>query len=239
MSRVIKVPRMSDPVAVNDVAGMERQRTAQESALQEEMARLREQLITAARKEAEAIVQAAREEAERIVSAARVEKENLYNAAREKGEQEGAAEAGEQVRKEAEGFLKHLADIGERGLEAMRRSLAEYEKEIVRLALDIASGVTRDRIAEDHETVVRVAEAALLEAMGRQNVTIRVAAHDAATIRNRLPDFMNLFSDLEKIEVVEDERVEPGGCIVETASGGVDARIDFQLDQMSKEMLEE
>ena len=40
------------------------------------------------------------------------------------------------------------------------------------------------------------------------------------------------------MELEQDSTVHPGGCVVETESGWVDARIDTQLDRMEKALLE-
>ena len=51
-------------------------------------------------------------------------------------------------------------------------------------------------------------------------------------------EIRRLFLDAKTITFVEDESIQPGGCIIETDLGRIDARLETRLDLMKKELLE-
>jgi len=50
---------------------------------------------------------------------------------------------------------------------------------------------------------------------------------------------IGLSPDLRSLEIVEDARIERGGCVIEMEVGSVDARIDEQLREVERSFLEE
>ncbi|MBE9547282.1 MAG: hypothetical protein IMF10_07295, partial [Proteobacteria bacterium] len=46
------------------------------------------------------------------------------------------------------------------------------------------------------------------------------------------PGILRSFGDIRNVAFEEDEGIEPGGAIIETLFGEVDARLDKQLDEI-------
>lgn len=51
--------------------------------------------------------------------------------------------------------------------------------------------------------------------------------------------YLNGLSDDRQLEIKPDDAVPPGGCIVDTVMGEIDARADTQLDEMFRRLVEE
>ena len=110
------------------------------------------------------------------------------------------------------------------------------EQELVKLSLAIAGKIVRREIKLDPDivsTLVRVC----LE---------KVSQASAATIRLNPDDYRHLAAAQAEgtnggfgagVVLVEDVKIEPGGCIVETDAGDVDARIDVQLQEVAEQVL--
>ena len=62
---------------------------------------------------------------------------------------------------------------------------------------------------------------------------IRVHGNDLETVRTNRADLLTLVDGANHVEIIEDRRVEPGGCIIETNAGSIDARIETQLESVS------
>jgi flagellar assembly protein FliH len=60
----------------------------------------------------------------------------------------------------------------------------------------------------------------------KENLVLRVAAADHARLAGKI------VVEGARLEVVADERVTLGGCLVETAGGTLDARLEVQLRQL-------
>jgi flagellar biosynthesis/type III secretory pathway protein FliH len=166
------------------------------------------------------IVRAAEEQARALVSAAATERDRVRAEAAEEGRAQGlASAAGALASAEAE----------------RDRRLAALGAEVAAIAVDVARKVLGRELRADPGAVVEIARAALEAARGRRGVTLRVHPRDAPAVR---AGEARLRGPLSRCALLEDERVEPGGAIVESEGGRVDARIETQLAALLEAMRE-
>jgi flagellar assembly protein FliH len=79
---------------------------------------------------------------------------------------------------------------------------------------------------------------ALRKVKGRGNIIIRVNMVDVKLTTEHVKDFIQLMEGAKSIQVVEDSTVDPGGCVIETDFGEIDARISSQLAELETKILE-
>jgi flagellar biosynthesis/type III secretory pathway protein FliH len=48
-------------------------------------------------------------------------------------------------------------------------------------------------------------------------------------MREARADILTVIDTVRNVEIIEDRRVAPGGCVVETASGTIDSKIETQF----------
>lgn len=212
-----------------------------------------DRIVATAREEAGAVLSAAQEEAvatkgrgevqaREITAAASSDADKLRQAAREEGLRTGLeqgkalgrTEALEALRQEFEGRIQQFEAILTSAQEERRKVLAGIESEVVALALAVARKVLVDELRTNPEVVVAVARQAISRASVRETLTVRVNPADAEVIRSHRPDLMTSAEGIRTLEVAEDPRVMPGGCVIETATGTVEARIERQIDEITK-----
>jgi flagellar assembly protein FliH len=117
---------------------------------------------------------------------------------------------------------------------AERHKLIETaEPELVRLAMGIAERVLHQNIALDRGVVVEMAKIAIGRLVDRESVTVRVNPADVERMREHRDDFLNA-GDIKNFRILEDQRVDRGGVIVETDGGTIDARISTQLGEAKR-----
>ncbi len=102
------------------------------------------------------------------------------------------------------------------------------EPELLRLAMAIAERIVHEQISFDPNVVVENVRAALTRLVSREVVTLRVNPADLETMRSHR-DAIVAVSDVEHLRIVEDQRVDRGGVVVETDAGTIDAKIATQL----------
>jgi len=198
--------------------------------------------IDAARREAERIREEARAERERIVAGAHEEgfakgRAEGHEAGLAEGRELGRAEAFEAARprlEEAAGALSSVVDpfseLRDGLLEAARR-------DAVRLALLLARRVTKRTVEIDEGVAIEQIAAALGELSRRTRVTVRAHPDDRALVAEALPALAERLETVEHAELIADDSVGRGGCVVSTDAGGtIDARIEAQLDRMVDEL---
>jgi flagellar assembly protein FliH len=66
------------------------------------------------------------------------------------------------------------------------------------------------------------------------SLRIRVHEDDLETVRANREELLSLVDGIPHVEIVSDRRVGAGGCVVETAGGNIDARIETQLETVGE-----
>ena len=105
--------------------------------------------------------------------------------------------------------------------------------------MKIAEKVVKTTCAKQRDIAVRNAEYALGLLKEKSPVVIKVNLADMDIAREYRSMLLNMFDKVESIKVAEDPAVEQGGCIIESNSGGVDARIQTQLSSIRSNLHEE
>lgn len=153
-------------------------------------------------------------EARRIAEEGAREVEKAYQEAREAGRREA--------------FEEVLGELG--------RARSEYDKlmrasetDMVELALHIARQII-GYLIEVEPTVMRdIVAKSLVQVRGKSQIVVLVHPEDLKVIEKMHGE---LAQQVEGAALYfgEDPRIERGGCVIETESGRLDARLDVQLD---------
>jgi flagellar biosynthesis/type III secretory pathway protein FliH len=80
--------------------------------------------------------------------------------------------------------------------------------------------------------VAEVVRGAIRRAADRSSLVARVSPHDLAVCREAVPAIMEEMGGIARLEVVDDPRVSPGSCLLETSAGDVDATVESQLGRI-------
>lgn len=114
--------------------------------------------------------------------------------------------------------------------EARRALITSAESEILRLAVEIAERILLHEVERNSASVVELAREAVARLVERETVTIRVHPGDLEQIRKHRDEFLDV-GDIQQLRIVEDQRVDRGGVMVETDGGTIDARVTTQLNE--------
>ena len=172
--------------------------------------------------EAAQIVDAARVQGHKILEAAGQERQTVIEAARREGYEHG--------------LQKWNAAVAEVNA-ARDKYMAESEPELIRLAVRIAQKIIGEELRTNPEAIVSVARECL-QSLGRErSLTLRVSPADVDLMRGRIGTLRETAGPHRSIEVVADRAVGPGGCIVESEYGVIDARLETQIRCMEEILL--
>jgi flagellar assembly protein FliH len=111
------------------------------------------------------------------------------------------------------------------------------EADAVDLALRIAEQAVGAAIAADPELVVEAVRGALRRLVERDRVLILVNPDDLELVRDHVGRLVGELGGIEHCEVQAERRVRPGGAIVRTSEGEVDATLETKLAR-AREVLE-
>ncbi len=159
------------------------------------------------------------------------------DAVREQAFEEGVSAGVAQAQSQLDGPASALAAAADQ-LQALRTdAAASVEADAVDLALRIAEQVVGAAIAADPELVVEAVRGALRRLVERDRVLILVNPDDLELVRDHVARLVGELGGIEHCEVQAERRVRPGGAIVRTSEGEVDATLETKLAR-AREVLE-
>jgi flagellar assembly protein FliH len=106
------------------------------------------------------------------------------------------------------------------------------ESHIVRLAYVMAKKIAMDEIAEKPDLILNVVRQAIQGAQSDEAITVRVSQTDLDFIEHSREKLGKDFDALKRAKFESSDSVTPGGCIVETNYGDVDATVEQRVDKL-------
>lgn len=192
------------------------------------------EVLTKAQGKARELVQAALSEAARIREQARKEG---YDKGHQDGYQKGLEAGMQALGVEARPVMKFVETIAQ-NLDAARGDIVrKAETEVLKLAIEIARKIIRAEITTQGKIVQENLKRAIELVAKRHELTVHVNPNDYKTVKKFFPKLFAGFPEIGNIELRKDDAVSPGGCVVKTREGGVDADIHTQLEQIEKALL--
>ncbi len=146
------------------------------------------------------------------------------------GKQAGREESEEQFQKTTQALVDAMEKIN-----GMRGSLMNSNKQdMVRLVMAVAQQVIQAEVSISPEVVLRAVESAIRSAVQSEEYRISVNPGDLDLVKESKPLFLASVSGLKDIVFESDESIAPGGSIVKSDQGIVDASIETQLENLQK-----
>jgi flagellar assembly protein FliH len=178
----------------------------------------------------ETLLEEARRAADALLAAAHAEVESLREEARRRGYEAGSEDGRRLAEEAATRWGKMVEELA-----AYRPRLYEDARgEVVELVLALVGKILGPIAEGDRETVVRVTGQALQALSDRETLTIRVNPEDLQALLDAKPRLLQSFDGVKKLTVMEDPSVGRGGCLVETATAEIDARLESQLQEIAR-----
>ena len=181
-----------------------------------------EKSLSSAIDEAQNILEAAKRKAKEILKDAQSE----YSEAKEKGFTEGLEQGRIEAAKTAVRLIEDSTTVG--------KQLAEHA---AKLAFAITEKIINKSVELEPEIALEIALEALNESVVGSSVSITVNSQDKNILDKNLK-LLNKTSSGTKIEILVDNDISRGGCIVRTDYGEVDSRIDTLVKAIKKEFNE-
>jgi flagellar assembly protein FliH len=183
---------------------------------------------------AKSIVGVAREEAAGLVAAAQADVESIRSQAYSDGHSAGLQE----LERERLAVAERLARIESDNEAKLEEFWVSTEPELLRLAVEIARKIVRKEIEEADGFVLGTVRAGIRQLRDKQDVKVRVNPGDYDLAREHKEEIAGMSDGIRTVEVIEDRRVDEGGCIIESGNGHLDARVESQLKEVERALLE-
>ena len=163
----------------------------------------------------------AKNEAQKIINNAVREADRIRAEANEAGREEGRAES-----------VTHI----EEAMETLNQSIKERkiiikdsENELLRLALKIAEQIIRSEVSLHRDVCLNIVSEAIARVSDREQIIVKVNREDAEYLKRYKDRLAGMLDGVKSFSILEDQSIEPGGCVIETNLGFVDSRIPTKL----------
>ncbi|MCU7815184.1 MAG: hypothetical protein KZQ81_08240 [Candidatus Thiodiazotropha sp. (ex Rostrolucina anterorostrata)] len=150
-------------------------------------------------------------------------RESGYQAGREEGRAELVQQAG------------RLSELTDQIAKMYEESLSTAEEEIVEVVFASVAKILGETLVNT-DAVIAAVRQSIKQLVSRDRLAIHLSPED-----KRLLD--EVASEKEEalfgngVEIVADERIELGGCLLQSLTGGLDARLEVQMQQLRECLL--
>jgi flagellar assembly protein FliH len=154
----------------------------------------------------------------------------------EKGLSDGIRKGRDLEKRETLQTMQAMSKIVKEMSALKKSTLENLEGEILQLALAVAEKVVHLEVSTNREVIRGVLREALRNISDRENMKIRVHPQDFRFMMEVKSDFLQSFDGVRNVTFAEDDSIQRGGAIIETACGEVDARLDQQCNEIKTAM---
>lgn len=191
-----------------------------------------------ARDEVKTLLEEAEKKAGEKENEVKQQVDSLIQEARTKAFNEGREDGFKTGEEEVKRLIDRLHVIINSAIDKKKRIIENTEEQLIDLILLISRKVIKVISETEKNVVVENVKEALKKLGKETEITIRVNTKDLGLTTKNKREFISLVETLEHVKVEEDDRIGPGGCIIETAFGDVDARIQTQLQVVEEKIRE-
>ena len=156
----------------------------------------------------------------------------------EEGFNRGKQEAMQRMEEDIDAVLISANKVLTESSIKAREIFQDNKSEIIKLSFEIAKKIIKKE-ASDKEVLFENLVEAMKKAQSNKELKIFVNWEQLSFGKEIKDILKNNFQGIETIDIIEDRTVEPGGCIIETKLGKIDATIKNQLDIVFNALIEE
>jgi len=195
-----------------------------------------------------------RDNCRKMVADAHEEAVEIRKSAQEQGQTDGYTAGVEQAKQEFDKKVQALAreqagDQLKTTLPALQQAienlknerecwLAEWETAAVRVSVMIAEKVLRDQIEKHPQISQTILSDVLQLAAGTPKMKLKLHPRDLKQMGELAEEFVTSLTGCAEVELIADDEISAGGCVIETHHGVIDARLETQLERIMNEILQ-
>ena len=208
---------------------------AEEIKLQaQELEKQAQENLDAANKESEKIVEDTRKEAEELLE--KVHKDG-YDAGYAEGKEEGIEDGKKQIEEDLADVIKEANEKAQKTIQDAKEQTAEYfiraEDDIAKVVMMAIEKILPQHFLDVPQVILPVVREAIKHVRDQKEIKVHVEPYSYDLILMARSEFQSMLTDgTAIIEIVSDNALKPGDCVIETPNGGVDARLSTQIGLM-------
>ena len=186
--------------------------------------------------EAEKIVEDTKQEAKELLD--KVQKEG-YDAGYKDGKEQGIKDGKEKIEEELAEIVRQTNEKAQKTLRDAKEQTADYfiqaEDDIVKIVVMAIEKILPQHFLDAPQVILPIVREAVNYVRDQKEIIIHVEPYSYDLVLLARPELKSMLTDgTATVEVISDEALKPGDCVIETPNGGVDARLSTQLGLLKK-----
>ena len=191
--------------------------------------------------QANILKQQAQSEHDKLIADAKQEALIIREDAKKEGHKEGVEEgrkAGEkEIHEELEEIIRQANAKAEKTLQDAKAATADYfvkaEDDVVAIVMMAIEKILPQHFLDVPQVVLPVVREAIKYVRDQKEIKVHVEPESYDLVLMARGEFQAMLTDgTAVLEIVSDDTLKPGDCVIETPNGGVDARLLTQIELM-------
>ena len=201
------------------------------------------EMLREAQVNADIIRQEAQAEHDRLLESTQQQIADLKERAQQNGRREGYeagyADGEQKVREEMAETIREANAKAEKTLLDAKNATADYvqkaERDVVTIAMSVVEKILPQHFIDVPQVVLPLVREAILKVKDQKELVIHVPSDSYDLVLMARDEFRGLLTYGDAtIEVLSDDSMKPGDCLVETPNGSVDARLATQIEMLKQ-----
>lgn len=223
-----------------------------DSTIDVETQTLKDRILNDAEQTAQDILLQAQAAAQEILDSAKQEAEDWWQSRREEdtehresamqegysdGYKIGTEKAEEDVAQNWVARLEEVQAIVKQAYITKEEVIMEGEAFLVELSCNIAEKIMSSKLTDAPEMAMSLYASALARRKEQGVIVLCVSPSQFAFVQAAKDELVMLLDSQAELQIVPDSSIKEGGCIVRSAFGSIDARVDTQLEAIREQLL--
>lgn len=162
--------------------------------------------------------------------------QEAYEQAKKLGYDDGFKQAYADRKEEIENYISVFAELVNSIQNIKPELVHQNEAHLVKLTYQIASRLLYSHIEEDPNVVLPVIEKSIEAAQADEEINLYISPSQYQTIKEIQDSSERKFDFLKNVKLLPSDDIAPGGCVVETNYGEIDARVEERVKKMGDEV---
>lgn len=133
-------------------------------------------------------------------------------------------------------WVRNIDFIVEDMVSRQKEEINKLEESLLYLSMMVAEHILEREIRADGNIVIEQTKKAIAALGNEKILKIRVNPNDMNAIIDSKSELVSDATKMENVVITGDENIAPGGCIIESMVGIVDARISTQLEKLRQSL---
>ncbi len=193
-----------------------------------------EDRIAAALSKESEILRNANLEADKILNAAKTDAASFFDEKIQEGFMNGYREGLLKAEKEMEKKLDELDEIKTMAKSEYAELIRSAEPDIINLVMNISRKFLEDKVENDKKIIIEIVRDTILKFTDANELTVTVSSQDYSYVLDNKASIMAKTNSLQSLEIINDDNLKPGSCLVESKDNSVDASVDKRFENIQE-----